>query len=121
MTYDPIERARRERVRYHKNKQAFIANGGVMPSDEKRRKSKEELDSYNIPTKNLSIIANNRPNDFNPFKLPAYIPKEIVKPKPVFNKNGLQKKKNDSEYADESDDEIESVEPTNKYSGFRFY
>jgi hypothetical protein len=117
MVYDPIERARRERVRYHKNKQAFLASGGVMPGEEKRRKSKEELDNYNIPTKNISVIAHNRPNDFNPFKLPVYIP---PKPKPVFNKNGLQKKKNDDEYADDDDDEIEKTEP-NKYSGFRFY
>ena len=118
MVNDPVEKARRERVRYHKNKQAYIANGGVMPSEEKRKKSREELDSYNIPTKSISVIANNRPTDFNPFKLPIYIP---PKPKPVFNKNGLQKKKNNDEYANESDGEVEVIEPTNKYSGFRFY
>jgi hypothetical protein len=121
MVYDPVERARRERIRYHKNKQAFISNGGVMPSEEKRRKSKEETDNYNIPTRDnkiISVVAGNRPNDFNPFKLPVYIP---PKPKPVFNKNGLQKKKNDDEYADDSDDEIDKTEPPNKYTGFRFY
>jgi len=115
MGYDPVERARREKVRYHKNKQEFLNNGGVMPSDIKRQKSKEEVDGYNIPTKNksISIIPS-----ANPFHFPTYT---LPKPKPVFNKNGLQKKKNDSEYADDADDETEKSEPVNKHSGFRFY
>jgi len=109
MVFDPKEKARKERVRYHKNKQEYLNNGGVMPSDEKRRKSKEELDSFILPSKKtISTI----PME-NPFKFPIYEP---IKPKPVYNKNGLQKKKGDEEYEDVVDNK-----PKNPYANIKFY
>lgn len=110
MVFDPKEKARKERVRYHKNKQEFLNNGGVMPSDEKRRKSKEELDSFILPSKkSVSII----PME-NPFKFPMY---GLIKPKPVFNKKGIQKKKDDDEY----EDEVVDNKPRNPYGNVMFY
>ena len=46
MPYNPVERARREKIRYHKAKQAFLNAGGVMPSKMKKDRMKQDDGEY---------------------------------------------------------------------------
>lgn len=113
MVYDPVEKARRERVRYHKNKQKFLDEGGQMPSEIKRKKSKEEIDNYIIPSKNLTVIPSR-----NPFNDLRQLSQVMPKKKPVYMDNGIEKKKDDSAYADAYEKQNGA---TNSYKGFSFY
>ena len=115
MPYNPVERARREKIRYHKARQAFLNAGGVMPSKMKQVKLKNDMDGY-TDMKPSKAMTTSLSGGFN-------IPKP--KPKPELPKrNKLEKAKPDVIYEGDDIPDYgkqflpEPVVPKSKFSFF---
>ena len=99
MPFNPEKRAEYDKARYRRVKAEFMEqNPNYIPRAERRRQKREQtINRYGKNTDANDDID-------NPFTtLFLEQEKNKPKPKPVFNKNGLEAKKADEIYADENE------------------
>ena len=105
MPFNPEQRAEYDKARYKRVKAEFLAqNPNYIPRRERQRQKRETtIARYGTDDDDKADID-------NPFTtLLKDVEKNKPKPKPVFNKNGLEAKKDDEIYADENDNKQKFV------------